>query len=155
MRKSIFVSTVLTLLLAVGVVGSAQAAEELGASGTRLAIGGGAPRFYMTYGHAEAPELFAPIIPELARLDILFKREGDGYAVYYKGQRQGEPWPIIRTKGFFSDFAIVSEVTISAPPPSDTTQQSRRCSGSEIIGELSTSSTVTTSLSIAWGLYCA
>jgi hypothetical protein len=26
-------------------------------------------------------------------------------------------------------------VTISAPPPSETTQQSQRCSGSEIIGE--------------------
>ena len=33
--------------------------------------------------------------------------------------------------------------TITAPPPSLTTQQSRRCSGSATIGEASTSSTVT------------
>ena len=42
-----------------------------------------------------------------------------------------------------------------APPPSLITQQSRRCNGSAIIGELTTSSTVTTSRSIACGLYCA
>ena len=45
--------------------------------------------------------------------------------------------------------------TTMAPPPSVITQQSRRCSGSEIIGELTTSSTVTTSRSRAWGLCCA
>jgi len=55
----------------------------------------------------------------------------------------------MRTIGFFRLRAIASEVTTSAPPPSVTTQQSRRCSGSEIIGEFSTSSTVTTSRSIA------
>ena len=42
-----------------------------------------------------------------------------------------------------------------APPPSLMTQQSSRCSGSAIIGELTTSSTVTTSRSIACGLCCA
>lgn len=98
MRIHAFLPSALALVLALGLSSAAHAAEELGASGTRLAIGGGAPRFYMTYGHAEAPELFAPVIPELARLDILFKREGEGYAVYYKGQRQGEPWPIIRSR---------------------------------------------------------
>ena len=42
-----------------------------------------------------------------------------------------------------------------APPPSVMTQQSRRWSGSEIIGELTTSATVTTSRSRASGLCCA
>ena len=42
--------------------------------------------------------------------------------------------------------------TGTAPPPSVITQQSSRCSGSAIIGELTTSSTVTTSRSSAWGL---
>ena len=44
---------------------------------------------------------------------------------------------------------------MTAPPPSLITQQSSRCSGSAIIGELTTSSTVTTSRSIACGLCCA
>ena len=48
-----------------------------------------------------------------------------------------------------------ARATISAPPPSLITQQSSRCSGSAIIGELTTSSTVTTSRSIACGLCCA
>src|SRR2546422_577017 len=39
-----------------------------------------------------------------------------------------------------------------APPPSVLMQQSSRCSGSEIIGELSTSSTVTAYGNIAFGL---
>ena len=50
---------------------------------------------------------------------------------------------------------MLSLVTISAPPPSVTTQQSSRCSGSAIMGEASTSATVTTSRSMAWGLCCA
>jgi N-acetylmuramoyl-L-alanine amidase len=85
-------------IVTLGLPGVAQAGEELGASGTRLAIGGGAPRFYMTYGHADDAELFAPIIPELARLQITFRREGEAYAVFYKGERQGDPWPILRTR---------------------------------------------------------
>src|SRR5205814_3469057 len=45
--------------------------------------------------------------------------------------------------------------TISAPPPSVTTQQSSRCNGSHIIGDASTSSTETLLRSSAWGLYWA
>ena len=40
------------------------------------------------------------------------------------------PAPSTFTSGRFSDFAISGRVTISAPPPSEMTQQSRRCSGS-------------------------
>ncbi|MCY1235339.1 hypothetical protein D9M72_479520 [compost metagenome] len=65
------------------------------------------------------------------------------------------PAPRIFTLGRFSVAAISGRATISAPPPSDTTQQSSLCSGSAIIGEFSTSCTVTTSRSIACGLYCA
>ena len=42
-----------------------------------------------------------------------------------------------------------------APPPSLITQQSSRCSGEAIMGEFTTSSTVTNSGSMACGLYCA
>ncbi len=44
------------------------------------------------------------------------------------------------TSGRFRLFAISGRVTTTAPPPSVMTQQSRRCSGSATIGELSTSS---------------
>src|SRR5271156_5801471 len=46
-------------------------------------------------------------------------------------------------------------VTISAPPPSVITQQSMRRKGVAMIGELTTSSTLTTDLNTAFGLYCA
>src|ERR1700710_2613292 len=59
------------------------------------------------------------------------------------------------TSGRFRLLAISGFVRIRAPPPSEMTQQSSRCSGVETIGELTTSSTVTTSRSIALGLYCA
>jgi len=48
------------------------------------------------------------------------------------------------TLGRFRLRATSGEVTITAPPPSVTTQQSRRCSGSAIIRLDTTSSTVTT-----------
>src|SRR3989442_273205 len=57
-----------------------------------------------------------------------------------------------RTRGRFRLRAISGATTTTAPPPSLITQQSRRWSGSVMIGELTTSSTVTTSRSIACGL---
>src|SRR5690242_2491913 len=54
--------------------------------------------------------------------------------------------------GRSSRFAISGRATITAPPPSLITQQSSRWRGSEIIGEPTTSATVTTSRSIACGL---
>src|SRR5436309_9447537 len=62
------------------------------------------------------------------------------------------PAPRIFTSGRFNDFAISGFTTTTAPPPSVMTQQSNRCSGSEIIGEFTTSSTVTTSRRSACGL---
>ena len=62
---------------------------------------------------------------------------------------------MILTNGRLRLFATSGLATMMAPPPSLMTQQSSRCSGSAIIGELTTSSTVTTSRSIACGLYCA
>src|SRR3982750_1775158 len=59
------------------------------------------------------------------------------------------------TLGRLSLAAISGATTTIAPPPSVMTQQSSRCSGSEMIGEFTTSSTVTTSFSSACGLYCA
>src|SRR3984885_12303679 len=65
------------------------------------------------------------------------------------------PTPMTFTSGRFRLLAISGFVTINAPPPSLMTQQSRRCSGLETIGELTTSSTVTTLRSIAFSLYWA
>ena len=62
------------------------------------------------------------------------------------------PVPRIFTEGRFSFFAISERARISAPPPSVITQQSKRCRGEATIGEFTTSSTVTTSFSSAWGL---
>ena len=65
------------------------------------------------------------------------------------------PAPISLTLGRLSLAAISGATTTMAPPPSVMTQQSSRCSGSEIIGEFTTSSTVTTSRNSACSLYCA
>jgi hypothetical protein len=62
------------------------------------------------------------------------------------------PAPSTRIRGRFKLFAISGATIRIAPPPSVITQQSRRCSGSLIMGELSTSSTVTTSRRNACGL---
>ena len=62
-----------------------------------------------------------------------------------RGPLGASPAPRTRTFGRFSDRATSGLVTIRAPPPSVTTQQSSRWSGSEIIREFTTSSTVTTS----------
>ena len=72
-----------------------------------------------------------------------------------RGPFGASPAPSTRTFGRFSDLATSGEVTISAPPPSVTTQQSSRCSGSAIIRELTTSSTVTTSFRKACSFHWA
>jgi N-acetylmuramoyl-L-alanine amidase len=71
-----------------------RAWAEVGATGTRLAIDGGAPRAYMTYGHADEPELYAPIVKDLARLQILFVRQADDVIVTQKGKEVAR-WPIV------------------------------------------------------------
>src|SRR5918912_1880652 len=65
------------------------------------------------------------------------------------------PWPMIFTFGRFTWRATSGLATMTAPPPSVTTQQSSRCSGSLSIGEASTSSTLTGFGSNACGLYWA
>src|SRR6185437_1608946 len=65
------------------------------------------------------------------------------------------PWPSTLTVFLARSLATSGATTTRAPPPSLTTQQSSRCSGSLIIGESSTSSTVTGLRSIAFGLYRA
>ena len=52
-------------------------------------------------------------------------------------------------------LATSGETTITAPPPSEITQQSSRWRGLAIIGEASTSSTVTTSRSMACSFHWA
>jgi N-acetylmuramoyl-L-alanine amidase len=51
----------------------------------------------MTYGHADEPELYAPIVPELARLQVAFQRRGEDFLVFYRGNKIGE-WPIVRSR---------------------------------------------------------
>src|ERR1700723_977583 len=88
----------------------------------------------------------------LAEAEVLkLHQHRDGEAVVDRGVFD----VLWRDAGFFRVSAIASDVTMKPPPPSVTTQQSMRCNGSAIIGELSTSSTVTTSGNIACGLYCA
>lgn len=73
------------------------AAAEVGASGTRLSVGGGPVRAYMTYGHAEDPELYAPITGELRRLQITFQERGEDYLVFHRGAKVAE-WPVVRSR---------------------------------------------------------
>src|SRR5438270_165853 len=65
------------------------------------------------------------------------------------------PCPMILTLGRLIWCATSGLATITAPPPSVTTQLSSRCSGSLSIGEFTTSSTVTGFRSSACSLYCA
>jgi N-acetylmuramoyl-L-alanine amidase len=62
-----------------------------------MVVPGGQPRFYMTYGHVDEPELYAPLLPELRRLGITFQPQGDKYAVYFKGRKVAE-WEIVRSR---------------------------------------------------------
>src|SRR5215467_14866726 len=65
------------------------------------------------------------------------------------------PWPSTLTVCRGRSPATSGATTTSAPPPSLITQQSSRCRGSLIMGDSSTSATVTGLGSIAFGLYCA
>src|ERR1700760_4817387 len=65
------------------------------------------------------------------------------------------PWPTTATDCRARSLATSGDTTTRAPPPSLITQQSSRCSGSLIIGDASTSSTVTGLGSIARGLCAA
>ncbi len=65
------------------------------------------------------------------------------------------PAPMIFTSGRRKLFAISGRTITSAPPPSLMTQQSSRCNGSAMTGEFTTSATVTSSGSMAFGLCCA
>jgi len=70
------------------------ARAELDASGTRLAIAGGPARFYMTYGHIEDVELYAPVIPALRAAGVVLEKLGDNYRVFVRGHLKAE-WPIV------------------------------------------------------------
>lgn len=71
---------------------------EVGASGTRLSIAGSPARSYMTYGHPEEPELYAPIVTELRRLQVTFAPAPDDHlAVIFRG-RKVDSWPVVRSR---------------------------------------------------------
>jgi hypothetical protein len=78
-------------------LGALPAQADLSATGTRLSVGSGAPRFYMTYGRMEAGEVFAPITQELKRLQVSFVLEADTCTVLHKGTKVAT-WPIIRSR---------------------------------------------------------
>jgi len=97
MRNRATVGVILPLIvLGLGAV-SRPAAAEVGATGTRLVLPGGQPRFYMTYGHVDELELYAPILPDLRRLGVTFQPLGDKYAVLFKGNRVAE-WQVLRSR---------------------------------------------------------
>lgn len=78
-------------------LGALPARAELGATGTRLSIASGTPRFYMTYGHMDEGEVFAPIVLELKRFQVTFAVEGDTCAVLHKGVKVAT-WRVIRSR---------------------------------------------------------
>jgi N-acetylmuramoyl-L-alanine amidase len=96
MRRA-FLATVLTLLAACAAPVLPEARADLGASGTRLSIAGGAPRFFMTYGHVADAELYAPIAAELARVQVSFQTRGEDVLVYHRGLKVAT-WPVVRER---------------------------------------------------------
>ncbi len=78
-------------------LGLRPATADVGASGTRLSVGSGPVRFYMTYGHIEDQELWAPIIPALQRIDVTFTRNQDTYSVFHKGKKVAD-WDIVTSR---------------------------------------------------------
>jgi len=97
MRNRATVGVILPLIVLGLGTAVRPAAAEVGASGTRLVLPGGHPRFYMTYGHVDELELYAPIIPELKRLGISFQPQGDNYAVIFRGNKVAE-WQVLRSR---------------------------------------------------------
>jgi N-acetylmuramoyl-L-alanine amidase len=96
MRLRAVLIAILALLTLLPNVFRAEASVE--ASGTRLSIAGGTPRFYMTYGHILDAELYAPIAPVLKRLGVSFERQGEDYIVTVNGVRHKESWPIVTSR---------------------------------------------------------
>jgi N-acetylmuramoyl-L-alanine amidase len=85
-------------IFALGLLAGARpVSAEVGASGTRLVLPGGRVRAYMTYGHVDEPELYAPLLPELKRLGVTFKLKGDHCEVYY-GPRKVAEWQVVRSR---------------------------------------------------------
>ena len=93
MRRAAILATSISLLLAA----AAPAFAQLDAAGTRLSVAGGAPRFYMTYGHPDERELFAPITTELKRLKLMFLVEEDRCTVLHDGVKLAV-WPVARSR---------------------------------------------------------
>src|SRR5687767_11610164 len=83
------------LVLAVGVLQPAYA--EVTASGTRLAVGDGQPRSYMTYGTLAGGELYAPIIGPLFRLGVTFNRQDAQVEVFVRGKSAAK-WPVVTSR---------------------------------------------------------
>ena len=73
---------------------ASRAHAEVGATGYSVTLPGGTPRHHMTYGYPDDPELYAPILSELRRLQITFVPKGETYEVYYRGAKQAE-WPVV------------------------------------------------------------
>jgi N-acetylmuramoyl-L-alanine amidase len=90
-------AALLSLVALPAALSGSRAWAEIGATGTRLSVGNGAPRFYMTYGYLDDVELYAPIIPELARVQVTFERRGEDYLVFHKGKPIAE-WPVVRSR---------------------------------------------------------
>lgn len=78
-------------------LGALPARAELGATGTRLSVASSAPRFYMTYGHVDEGEVFAPIVLELKRFQVTFAVDGDACTVFHKGAKVAT-WRVIRSR---------------------------------------------------------
>jgi hypothetical protein len=70
---------------------------EVTASGTRLAVGDGQPRSYMSYGTLAAGELYAPIIGPLFRLGVTFNRQDDQVEVFVRNKPVAK-WPVVTTR---------------------------------------------------------
>ena len=93
MRRAAILASAVTL----SVLAVVPARAQLGASGTRLSVAGSPPRFYMTYGHIEEQELFAPVTVELKRLHLMFLVEGDQCTVLQDGKKLAV-WPVVRSR---------------------------------------------------------
>jgi hypothetical protein len=83
------------LALTAGILQPASA--EVTASGTRLAVGDGQPRSYMTYGTLAAGELYAPIIGPLFRLGVTVDRQNDRIEIFLRN-RSIAKWPVVTSR---------------------------------------------------------
>lgn len=97
MRPGVSIVAAISLAALCAGPGVGRAYGQVGASGTWLSISGSRPRSYMTYGHAEEPELYAPIGGELARLGVRLQPQGDNMLVLRNGQKLAE-WPIVHAR---------------------------------------------------------